>query len=240
MAADNTPAATHTADGSQNPRSVISFLIPTKTPLLTSNLLYAAKETGQFVDTSFVLLLSREDPHLLAYREIVDKLRESGMDVGYFIFDGTPYAGMVNRVAPILSTEYVCVIDNTHMPMTSDGRTIGTVLAEWSKQSPQIMEVGTWQNEAMYPVVSRKLIDRLGYMFHPLCYGRDEAENWLILIATSIGVLREIPGTKLIEAKVDTIDTIGMSDADDADWAEETLLQTLDDVADHLTYHLVK
>ena len=80
----------------------VAFLLPTyKTPLLTSNLLHTAHSCGCYADCLFVLLLDSRDPSLLVYKEMIDIVREKGLSAGYFIFDGTPYCGKINRVVPI-------------------------------------------------------------------------------------------------------------------------------------------
>ena len=89
--------------GEGAPTSAVAFLIPTyKTPRLTADLLSAALACGKYDGCVFVLLLSLDDPNLLSYKTLVENVREKGLSAGYFIFDGTPYCGMINRVAPIV------------------------------------------------------------------------------------------------------------------------------------------
>lgn len=221
--------------------NAVAFLIPVrKTPLLTSDLLHTALETGVYDGCSFVLLLDNDDPYLLAYKELVESMRKKGLDAGYFIFDGTPYCGKINRVAPIVSADFVCVIDSTHLPMISSGKKVSEAVQEWAKTSLQEMKVGSFGEDGFYPLVSRKLVDRLGYLFHPLCYGRIEAENWLLLIASRLEIGTQIPDGTVIESNADGVEIVGVSDEEDANWVDETLGQIVDDEAERLEQYLIR
>lgn len=220
-------------------RPVVAFLVPTyKTPYLTADLLNAALACGQFADCTFVLLLEGSDPHLLKYKALVDNVREKGLSAGFFIFDGTPYCGKINRVAPIVAADCLCVLDSSHLPMVAGG--VGAAAAKWLAASPEPMRVGTFFEGGSYPLVTRELVDRLGYMFHPLCYGRMEAENWLLALGAALDVLSPIPGGKVVESTADGVEIEGSSDPDDARWADETLAQTLDDETDRLSDYLLR
>lgn len=238
------PAENAVAGGSDGKaiatRSPICFLLPAfKTPLLTSDLLHAANESGLFQGCPFALLLEASDPHLLTYRTTVERLREDGMTLGFFIFDGTPYCGAVNRVAPIIDAEAFCVIDGRHMPFT-DGKKMADAVVEWLASSAEPMRVGSFTEDGAYPVVTRKLIDRLGYMFHPLAKGRIEAENWLLSLGTALGVRSIVPGCRIVESQADAVEIIGSSDEEDIRWTDATLEQILDDECERLEKYLVR
>ena len=223
------------------PSSAVAFLVPTyKTPRLTADLLSAALACGKYDGCTFVLLLSLEDPNLLSYKTLVENVRMKGLSAGYFIFDGTPYCGMVNRIAPIVSADCVCVIDGSHLPFIEGDAQFAEYVRKWLALSPEPMRLGTFIAEGFYPLVTRKLVDRLGYMFHPLCYGRIEAENWLLSLAGGLGLLSEIPGGGVIESSADGAEIIGVSREADAQWVDGTLEQTLADETDRLAAYLVR
>jgi len=223
-----------------NARCVLSFLIPTyRTPLLTGELLYAALACGNFSGCQFVLLLDASDPHLLAYKALVESVREKGLSVGFFVFDGTPYCGMINRVAPIVTSDCLCVLDSRHMPLVENGVPVAEAVSRWIATSPQTMRVGIFSDNVCYPVVTRKLVERLGYMFHPLCYGRPEAENWLLNIGSSLGILSSIPNAKIVESPADGVEIIGVSEHEDAVWVDETLGEILGDETERLEHYLL-
>ena len=142
-------------------------------------------------------------------------------------------------MAPILVTECLCVLDSTHLPITKEGG-IADAIRTWLESSPESMRVGTFSKEGFYPVVTRKFVDRLGYMFHPLAYGRIDAEDWLLSVASSLGTLSTIDNCTLIRSKADGIEIIGDVDEDDAKWVGETLAQTLDEEVGRLETYLVK
>lgn len=222
-------------------RSPVCFLIPTyKTPLLTSDLLHAAQDSGAFEGCAFALLLDASDPHLLVYRTLVENLRAKGMTVGFFVFDGTPYCGMVNRVAPIIEADSFCVLDSRHLPMPEAGGRVAEAVSRWFGTSPEPMRVGTFTEDGFYPVVTQRLIERLGYMFHPLAVGRIEAENWLLSLAEEVGILGKIEGCRLIESGADAVEIVGLSDEEDIRWTDATLEQVLEPVAEGLRKHLVR
>lgn len=222
-------------------RSPICFLVPSyKTPLLTSDLLHAANESGAYQGCLFALLLQVSDPHLLIYKTLVDTLRSKGMKVGFFVFDGTPYCGMVNRVVPIIEALSFCVLDGSHLPMVDSGGSIAEVVSRWLCASREPMRVGMFCEGGFYPVVTQKLTDRLGYMFHPLCVGRTEAENWLLSLADETGILERIEGCRIMESKTDAVEIVGTSTEEDVRWVGETLGQTLEDVRESLENHLVR
>ena len=221
-------------------RAALAFLLPTyKTPMLTADLLHAASGFGDYGDLPFVLLLNANDPFILTYREVVEAQRQKGLNCGYMIFDGTPYCGMVNRAAPIVNADHICVLDSTHLPRITD-QPFAEGISRWVRSSVQPMRVGRFTDDGFYPVVSRKLIERLGYMFHPLCYGRTEAEAWLLSISAGIGVQSAIEGGKLIESRADGVEILGVSEEDDARWVEQTLDQTLDDEIERLDEYVLK
>jgi len=237
----NDTVTTEDVDGKTVSRPVVAFLVPAyKTPLLTSDMLSAALSSGKFKDCAFVLLLDLEDPNLLTYKTIAENVREKGLNCGYFVFDGTPYAGMINRVAPIINADCLCVIDSTHLPMPNGEPGMAEVLRKWLGSSIQIMRVGIFIDEGFYPVVTRKLVDRLGYLFHPICYGRSEAEHWLLRLSSEIGIMDMIPDCKIIESLADGVELAGTSDENDAGWANETLAQILEDETDRLSGYLIR
>lgn len=226
-------------------RDAVAFLVPSyKTPLLAADLLHAAAAAGAaFEGCSFVLLLDAADPNLPAYFETVLAVREKGLKAGYIVFDGAPYCGCVNRVAPIVDAETVCVLDNRHLPTIDaavEGGNVAAAIRIWLGQSPQRMRVGSFSDAGFFPVVTQKLIERLGYMFHPLCYGRIEAENWLLSVAESLGVLSPIPGASVFESPAETVEICGASDDADAKWVDDTLAQTLAETVERLDGYLVK
>lgn len=221
--------------------SVITFLLPCfKTPLLTSDLLYTVLETKMFDGCAFVLLLEADDPSLDVYKELVDNVRDKGLECGYFVFDGTPYCGKVNRIASILNSLSVCVLDNKHFPISTNIITMKEAVETWLKTRVEPMGVGVFNEVGDYPVVTRSLIDRLGYMFHPLCFGREEAERWLLSIGNELGVLGLIDGFDMVEAQAQVLDIQGFSTDEDVAWVSKTLEQLLDEEVMRLSEHLVK
>lgn len=217
----------------------VAFLIPTyKTPYLTADLLGAAQSCGKFAGCTFILLLDAEDPNLLAYRALVENVRAGGLSAGFFIFDGTPYCGKINRVAPLVSAPCLCVLDSTHLPMTDVP--FAQAVEKWLAASAEPMRVGTICEDGSYPIVTRKLVDRLGYMFHPLCYGRVEAEGWLLSVADALGVMSPIPGGSVVQSSADGVEIVGASDQEDAAWVGETLAQALGDEVERLAGYLVR
>lgn len=233
------PVPEQTRDGNPEQQPAVAFLIPTyKTPYLTADLLGAAQSCGKFAGCTFVLLLDAEDPNLLAYRALVENVREKGLSAGFFIFDGTPYCGKINRVAPIVSAPCLCVLDSTHLPMTE--LPFAEAVRKWLAESAEPMRVGTVGEDGSYPVVTRKFVDRLGYMFHPLCYGRVEAEGWLLSVADALGVLSPISGGSVAQSSADGVEIVGSSDQEDAAWVSETLAQTLGDEAERISGYLVR
>lgn len=222
-----------------DPVSALALLLPSyKTPLLAAELLHAASSCmASYAGVQFVLLLDLRDPFIGAYKELVESVKGKGLSVGYFVFDGTPYCGQVNRIAPILRADCLCVIDGTHMPAAD--RPIAEVVSAWRASNPQEMRVGTFDDSGLYPVVTRKLVDRLGYMFHPLAYGRLEAEEWLLMLGDHLGILSPIPGGKIIESPAQGVELIGFSEPHDSEWVGRTLAQTLTDESDRLSEFLV-
>ena len=241
---------TENADPAENcasapERNVVAFLLPSyKTPLLASELLHgAATIAPTFAGCAFVLLLDTADPNLPVYFDLTKTVREKGLAVGYIVFDGAPYCGCINRVAPIVAADCICVLDNKHLPQIAadvEGGNVAAAISAWLKRSPQRMQVGTFTEDGFFPVVTQKFVERLGYMFHPLCCGRLEAENWLLSVAGSLGVLSTIPGGSLIESPAETVEICGASTADDMNWVDETLAQTLDEVVERLDGYLEK
>ena len=226
-------------DTSKDP--AVAFLLPTyKTPFLTADLLMAASACGKFNGCTFVLLLDVGDPQLLAYKNLVANMREKGLSVGFFVFDGTPYCGKINRVAPIVNADCVCVIDSSHLPFVNGESSVAEVVRTWLTSTSEPMRIGTFVAEGFYPVVTRKLIDRLGYMFHPLCGGRIAAENWLLTIASELGIVSMVPDCKVIESSADAVEIEGVDDPDDIRWTGETLCQTLEDEAERLGQYLLR
>ena len=236
-AGDNKPEA--------SARDAVAFLIPSyKTPLLAADLLHAAAAAAAAFDgCSFVLLLDAADPNLPAYVETVLAVRGKGLKAGYIVFDGAPYCGCVNRVAPIVDADAVCVLDNKHLPQVAAdvaGGNVATAVRLWHSQSPQRMRVGTFSEDGFFPVVTQKLIERLGYIFHPLCYGRIDAENWLLSVAESLGVLSPIPGGSVFESPAETVEICGAADDADMRWVDDTLAQTLAETVERLDGYLEK
>ena len=230
-----------TEGGPGQTRSAVAFLIPTfKTPYLTSDLLATAHSCGTFGKCAFILLLLKEDPFLLTYRETVENLRAKGLNVGFIVIDGTSYAGMVNRIAPLVDADCVCVIDSRHLPAVKDNGDVGEAVTKFMAESAQQMQVATFTEAGFFPVVTQKFIERLGYMFHPLAYGRLEAENWLLNLSTELGILRQMPDCTILESSADGVEIIGVGDPSDTRWVDETLEQALEDEVARLDSYLLK
>lgn len=224
--------------------SAVTFLLPCyNTPLLTSDFLYNANELGCFAGTPFVLLLDGRDPRLNVYQEMVKNLIAKGFTVGYLTFDGTPYCGKINRASQVLNTKSVCVLDNKHLPLPTDNEDSVNMLEKieaWQKTFIDPMTIGVFDQTGSYPVISKKLIERLGYMFHPLSYGRESAENWLISLGNKVGLISLIPDCTLIESKVEEFEVAGWSRDEDKRWVEQTLNEIFDDEVERLESYLVK
>lgn len=236
---DETADTTSGTERETPQRDAVAFLLPSyKTPLLASELLHGAADCKSFAGCAFVLLLDAADPHVATYVALVSSVREKGLKAGYIVFDGAPYCGMVNRVAPIVDADCVCVLDNRHLPTAPEG--VGAAVRKWLSQTPQQMRVGTFCDDGFFPVVTQKLVERLGYMFHPLCYGRIEAENWLLSVGDRLGVLSQIEGGGVLESPADTVEICGASDDADIKWVDDTLAQALDDVCERLDGYIVK
>jgi len=224
--------------------SAVTFLLPCyDTPLLTSDFLYGANQLGCFVDTPFVLLLELRDPRLNVYKEMVNNLIKKGMNVGYLIFDGTPYCGKINRVAHILNTKAICVLDNTHLPMPMCDKPEPKVTEEialWQQSILEPMTIGVFDEMGNYPVISKKLIERLGYMFHPLSYGRESAENWLCSLGNELGLISRIPDFQIMASKTKEIEIAGQSLAEDKRWVEGILGQIFDEEKERINRYMVR
>ena len=218
----------------------IAFLLPCyKTPLLASNLLHMAHDSGRYVGCAFILLLDAHDPFLLLYRELVDILTEKGMSVGYCITDGAPYCGKINRIASIVNADSVCVIDNLHLPTPKDDASFADKIDAWLKSHPEPMKIGIFNEEGFYIVVTKKLIERLGYLFHPLCYGRCEAEQHLLSLGDKLDIIAPIEGCVVLESKNDGAEIEGFSSDEDAQWVSQTLEQTLEEEVERLSDYLL-
>lgn len=221
-------------------RAVITFILPSyKTPLLVSELLNTAQESGKYDRCDFVLLLDINDPTLKVYHTVVANLAKKGMVIGCVVYDGTPYAGMINRYAIMADSHSFCVIDAKHMPMCGEG-TIADHVEKWLQSSMEPMRVAMFGDAKQYPVVTPVLTDRLGYMFHPLALGRKEAECWLMKLAQNLNVLSSIPDVMVIESKTDGAEIIGVSDKELQDWVEDTLDTYLDLEVDRLSDYILR
>jgi hypothetical protein len=221
--------------------SVVTFLLPCfDTPIMTSDFLYTVAESKQFERCAFALLLQTKDTNLEVYKELVGLLREKGLDIGYFIFDGTPYCGMINRVAPIINTQSLCVLDNKHFPYCNDDTDIAGTIETWLKQSLEPMRVGVFNEVGNYPVVTKQIVERLGYMFHPLCSGREEAERWLLTLADRLKIVGLIPGCRMLQSSSETFDICGFSTEEECEWVMRTLIQLADDETVRLENYILK
>jgi hypothetical protein len=207
---------------------------------MTSDILYTILESEKFDRCQFALLLDRTDKSLNVYQMLVKTLVEKGLNIGYFIFDGTPYCGKVNRVAPIVNSLSVCVIDNTHIPFPEEEICIYDAIDDWLCAGIEPMRIGVFETMGHYPVVSKKLIERLGYMFHPICYGREAAECWLLSLGSKLEMVSMIEGCKLIKSPSKTIEFEGLSTQEDDSWAKAILTEVLDEEVSRLSKYLVK
>jgi hypothetical protein len=231
-------------DGTQPGASVVpsvAFLLPSnRSPLAVSELLHAAAESGAYAGCLFVLLLDRDDPTLAGYIETTENLAADGrLSCGGLIFDGTPYAGKVNKAAMSVAAEHFCVIDPYHLPRPGEGG-MADLIDVWAGCcAPQDMRVGCFGEVGAYPVVSRRVVERLGYLFHPLCYGRVEAEWWLGSLADALGILSRIEG-RVFESKIKNVDAEGWSSEEDGAWVRGVLEQLNDEEAGRLERFVIK
>lgn len=225
----------------------ITFLIPCyNTPLLTSDLLYGALQTKSFDGCAFALLLELSDPAVFVYKELVENVRKKGLNVGYMIYDGTRYCGKVNRASPIINTLTLCVLDNSHLPIAfeKDGKDVVPMKArilEWHNATgPEPMKIGAFDESGSYPVVTKKIVERLGYLYHPLAFGRVEAENWLIRVGETTKLISKIGNCGFIESPSKTLEYDGLSDKEDIAWVTGTLEMTLADTVEHIERHKLR
>lgn len=236
-------------DGKTASRLAATLFVPSYcTPLLTADMLYTAFESGKYNRCKFVLLLDRSDKFLTAYTDIVkelnkkndpddsDDLDDLSCSVGYFIFDGTPYAGKVNRLSAMVNSRSVCVVTSKSLPWHSAGlaNCIDTELDKF----PQPMRVLV--DEYMRcPIVTLPLVERLGYLFHPLCFGKRDAEVWLRNVADRLGVLQVADGLMTVESKADGEEVIGWVHEDDVQWSINSLNEILDLEVERLSEYIV-
>ena len=228
----------------QEDTPLITFLLPCcNTPLLTSDFLYVASESKMFDKCAFALLLDAFDPSLAIYKELINKVRNLGLNVGYFIFDGTPYIGKINKAAMIIDTVSLCVLDNKHLPaVVSESKTksIYEHIIGWLSHSAEPMKVGLFGQSMEFPIVTKKFIERIGYMFHTLSFGRKESEVWLLQLAQELEILSVIPDCQIIETSAKTFELEGFSTEDDQRWVVDALMHTIDDVSKQIEFYKVK
>lgn len=229
--------------------SVIAFLLPCyKTPLLTSDLLHTAKQSEQYDKRcKFVLLLDRYDPFQEDYRKLVDAMYAEGMNIGSFTFNGALYNAKVNRLATIIDATTVCCIDSKHLPYsTSSLGNFADCIVAWLSSSLDAMRVGVLSEVASdnafcrFPVVTRAFIDRLGYLYHPLCRSAISAEWWIEMLAKELGILSLIPNAGAVESNTEGVEILGVSSEEDTEWSIQTLQQTLSDETEALSEYLLK
>ncbi len=221
-------------------KPVVTFLLPSyKTPLLVSELLNTAVESGRYDRCTFMLLLDTNDNMLDVYRGMTRVLSDKGLSVGHVLYDGTPYAGMINRVAMLADTRSLCVIDAKHLPYCKEGG-LATHVEKWLDSSAEPMRLAVFGKSYAFPVVTPSLIDRLGYMFHPLAMGRVEAEKWLIDLARATGIASSIPDTSVISSRADGAEILGVSAEHISKWVGDVLSTYLELEAERLSDYVLK
>lgn len=221
-------------------RPCLAFLLPTyKSPAMCAELLCTAHTSGLYGGCSFILLLDRYDNALASYKACVENLHKEGMDVGYIVSDGVSYPGMVNRVAHIIDADCICVIDSKHIPMPKNG-TMEEAIKSWLSCSVEPMRLGVFGEQTAYPVLTQKLVERLGYVFHPLFNGRKGAELWTVTLAANVGVATSIPECIVIESGADGVEILGHSDSKADKWAMGVLEGSLVTECARLSDHVVQ
>lgn len=214
-------------DESTKTMDVCTFLIPSfATPLLVSETLYTAKESNKYDRCGFVLLLDRSDKALQVYVDLVKALHEDGFKVGYIIFDGTPYCGKVNRLSAMVNSRTVCVLGNKAILWEGE-KQIAEYIEEHLAKMPQPMQVILPKNGES-PIVSLPLVERLGYLYHPICFGKYDSEMWIKQLAIRLGIAQVAEGLSCLSSIAGGSDTIGGVSKEDAKWSMSVLNEILD------------
>ena len=223
-------------------RDICAFLIPVyRTPLITSEMIFTlAKMKDKYLKCSFVIITDNSDKYMNAYPYIVRNARKMGLNVGYYIVDGCLYPAKINNLATIVSADFVCAVDSSHIPYPTNDKPIAETIASWASGINGLMRIGYMGDTASYPVVGKKFIERVGYLYHPICRGRMDAENWINALGNKLGLTSKIPDCAIIQSKEDVSEFDGYSTEEDIAWSGSVLSNVLDEESEELSQRLVK
>ena len=226
----------------KNQRDICAFLIPVHgTPLITSEMMFTvAKMKDRYQKCSFIIIADNDDKFMNVYPYIVRNARKMGLNAGYYIVDGCLYTAKINNLAMLVSSDFVCALDSSHIPYPTGEKPMADVIASWAVGINGLMRVGHMGDTNSYPVVGKKLIERTGYLYHPLCRGRVDSENWINSLGGKLGLVSKIPDCAIIQSKEDVSEFDGYSTDEDIQWSEEVLSNVLEEDSEELSKRLVK
>lgn len=192
--------------------------------------------------SQIVLLLDRYDECLAGYIKLTElMIRRGKLKVGYILFEGCSYTAMVNRAALMVASRTFCVGDCLTVPVGKDSRKISDIISDWrlnikgedGKALKGGCKVGVFKEseDTELPVVTKEAVERLGYLFNPICRGRKDAEIWITTLAGKAKRLCEIDGMVGIKNTNVQIDEDPISSVTDEDvkWSTAVLSVLLDE-----------
>lgn len=173
---------------------MVTFIIPTfMNPVGLSSTIAFIKDL--FGTTAEILVLfSQNDKALGLGKAVCDK-----QSVRYISFESPSYTAWVNYAACVVSTPFMCVINDDILITKSEGYDKEAILAALTLHKDTLIALylcSKEENDAgfRYPIVSKRFTELVGYLYHPICASQDVCECWLGSIFDSLDRVLSVPG----------------------------------------------
>lgn len=172
---------------------MITFLLPsTGNPNGLSTTLLSIRENVFAESAEVIVILDKTDTFLQENLSICNSTCLLPMKVRAISFETPSYTARVNYSAMCTNTPFVCLI-NDDIILEKASSPIETLIKTRSDLYPDLIVVlylcmkEAKDNGYSFPILSRRAIDLLGYLFHPVCCTQPVSERWIGSIFHDLG-----------------------------------------------------
>ena len=187
---------------------MITFIVPTyanPNGLLTSllsirgNLSYLENHKES---VECIVLFDCKDPSLRLGIDACESVELKPMPIRYFIYETPSLTSRVNHAAMYVATPFMCVINDdiilgkSNSPLSDR---VTTPLEEYKDRIVALYFCSKDENDYDYrfPIVSKRVVELIGYLYHPICAVPVICERWINSIFDSLDRMSFLKGSEL-------------------------------------------
>jgi hypothetical protein len=185
---------------------MITFLIPSiSNPKGLANVLASIRKDVFVKDTEVIVLLETTDIHREESVLVCQSPALHPMKVRMHTYDSPSLTARINHASMCCHTPLICVLNDDIILESAKGK-VETLITEAVKECLDSILVlylcrkDIGDNHYSYPIVTKRVVELLGYFYHPICACREICERWLGSMFHDLNRMLPITGVTVLRS----------------------------------------